>query len=151
VHTPNFGIWYPKGSNFDPIGYSDVDYVRCKVDRKSISVTCRFLGRSLVSWSLKKQNSVALSTVEAEYIYAGHCCAQFLWMRQILRDFSYNLSKVPLPYDNESVIYMAENPIDHNRAKHIDIWYHFLGDHSQRGDIIIDHVITHHQLADIFT
>jgi hypothetical protein len=63
----------------------------------------QFLGRSLVSWASKKQNSVALSTAEAEYIAAGHCCAQFLWMRQTLRDYGYKLGKVPLLCDNESV------------------------------------------------
>jgi hypothetical protein len=68
VSTPCFGIWYLKGSTFDLIEYSDSDYVGCKVDRKSTSGTCQFLGRSLVSWSSKKQTSVALSTVEAEYV-----------------------------------------------------------------------------------
>jgi hypothetical protein len=74
VYTPKFGLWYPKRSTFDLIGYSDADYARCKIDRKSTSGTCQFLGRSLVSWASKKQNSVALSTAEAEYIAAGHCC-----------------------------------------------------------------------------
>jgi hypothetical protein len=68
VHTPNFGLWYPKGSTFDLLGYSDSDYAGCKVDRKSTTGTCQFHGRSLVSWSSKKQNSVSLSTAEAEYI-----------------------------------------------------------------------------------
>jgi hypothetical protein len=54
VLTPNLGLWYPKGSRFELIGYSDDDYARCKVDRKSTSETCQFLGRSLVSWSSKK-------------------------------------------------------------------------------------------------
>jgi hypothetical protein len=49
VLTPNIGLWYPKGSRFELIGYSDVDYTGCKVDRKSISETCQFLGWSLVS------------------------------------------------------------------------------------------------------
>jgi hypothetical protein len=71
VATPCFGIWYPKGSTFDLIGYSDSDYAGCKVDRKSTSGTCQFLGRSLVSWSSKKQTSIALSTTEAEYVAAG--------------------------------------------------------------------------------
>jgi hypothetical protein len=75
VHTPNLGLWYPKGSKFDLLGYSDSDYAGCKVDRKSISETCQFLGRSLVSWSSKKQNYVALSTTEAEYIATSACCA----------------------------------------------------------------------------
>jgi hypothetical protein len=85
VYTPKFGLWYPKGSTFDLIGYSDADWAGCKIDRKSTSGTCQFLGRSLVSWASKKQNSVALSTAEAEYIAVGHCCAQLLWMRQTLR------------------------------------------------------------------
>jgi hypothetical protein len=71
VATPCFRIWYPKGSTFDLIGYSDSDYAGCKVDRKSTSRTCQFIGRSLVSWSSKKQTSVALSTAEAEYVAAG--------------------------------------------------------------------------------
>jgi hypothetical protein len=75
VYTPKFGLLYPKGSTFDLIGYSDADFVGCKIDRKSTSGTCPFLGRSLVSWASKKQNSIALSTAEAEYIVTGHCCA----------------------------------------------------------------------------
>jgi hypothetical protein len=151
VHTPKFGLWYPKGSTFDLIGYSDADWAGCKIDRKSTSGTCQFLGRSLVSWASKKQNSVALSTAEAEYIAAGHCCAQLLWMRQTLRDYGYKLTKVPLLCDNESAIRMADNPIEHSRTKHIAIRYHFLRDHQQRGDIEIAYVSTKEQLAEIFT
>jgi hypothetical protein len=57
------------------IRYSDFDYAGCKVEKRSISGTCQLLGRSLVSWSSKKKNSVALSTAKAEYIAAGSCCA----------------------------------------------------------------------------
>jgi hypothetical protein len=90
VYTLKFDLWYPKGSTFDLIEYSDADWAGCKIDRKSTSGTCQFLGRSLVSWASKKQNSVALSTAEAEYIIAGHYCAQLLWMRQILRTMATN-------------------------------------------------------------
>jgi hypothetical protein len=151
VSTPCFRIWYPKGSTFDLIGYSDSDYAGCKVDRKSTSGMCQFLGRSLVSWSSKKQTFVALSTAEAEYVVAGQCCAQLLWMRQTLQDFGYNLSKVPLLCDNESAICMADNPVEHSRNKHIDIRHHFLRDHQQKGDIEVYHISTENQLADIFT
>jgi hypothetical protein len=133
VYTPKFGLWYPKGSTFDLIGYSDADWAGCKIYRKITSGTSQFLGRSLVSWASKKQNSVALSTAEAEYIVVGHCCAQLLWMRQTLRDYGYKLSKVPLLCDNESAIRMADNPVEHSRTKHIDIRYHFLRDHQQGG------------------
>jgi hypothetical protein len=141
VSTPCFRIWYPKGSTFDLIGYSDSNYAGCKVDRKSTSV----------SWSSKKQTSIALSTAEAEYVAAGQCCAQLLWMRQTLQDFGYNLSKVPLLCDNESAIRLVDNPIEHSRSKHIDIRHHFLRDHQQRRDINIYHISTENQLADIFS
>jgi hypothetical protein len=72
-------------------------------------------------------------------------------MRQTLRDYGYKLSKVPLLCDNESAIRMADNPIEHSRTKHIDIRYHFMRDHQQKGYIEIAYVNTHNQLADIFT
>jgi hypothetical protein len=78
VHMSYIGLWYPKGSTFDLIGYLDSDYVGCKVERKSTSRTCQFLRRSLVSWSSKKQTFLALSTVEVEYVAAGQCCTQLL-------------------------------------------------------------------------
>ena len=74
-HTLSIGLWYPKGAIFELIGYSDSDYAGCKFDRNSTSGGCHLLGRSLVSWSSKKQNSVALSTAEAEYVAMGACCA----------------------------------------------------------------------------
>jgi hypothetical protein len=151
VLTPNLGLWYPKGSRFDLLGYSDADYVGCKVDRKSTSRTCQFLERSLVSWSSKKQNSVALSMAEAEYITTGSCCAQLLWMRQTLKDYGYTMNYIPLLCDNESAIKIAYNPCEHSRTKHIDIRHHFLRDHVIKGDIVISHVATNDQLADIFT
>jgi hypothetical protein len=151
IHTPNLGLWYPKGSTFDLLSYSNSDYAGCKVDRKSTSGTCQFLGRSLVSWSSKKRNSVALSTAEAEYVAAGACCAQLLWMRLTLRDFGCKFSKVPLLCDNESAIKIANNPVNQSRTKHIDMRHHFLSDHEAKGDIALSHVSIDKQLADIFT
>jgi hypothetical protein len=101
VHTPNLGLWYHKGSTFDLLGYSDSDYAGCKVDRKSTSGTCQFVGRSLVSWSSKKQNPVSLYTTEAEDVAADACCAQLLWMRLTLRDFGCKFSSAALVWQWE--------------------------------------------------
>ena len=101
--------------------------------RKSTSGTCQLLGRSLVSWSSKKQNSVALSTTEAEYISAGSCCAQLLWMKATLSDFGIKFKQVPLLCDNESAIKLTNNPVQHARTKHIDVRHHFIRDHQQKG------------------
>jgi hypothetical protein len=72
-------------------------------------------------------------------------------MRQTLRDFGYNLSKVPLLCDNESAICLVDNPVEHNRTKHIDIRHHFQRDHQQKGDVDIYLISTENQLANIFT
>ena len=71
-----------KKSSLELIGFSDADYAGSKTDRKNTSGTCQFLSHMLVSWSSKKQNFVALSTAEAEYIAASSCCAQILWIKQ---------------------------------------------------------------------
>ena len=93
-------------------GIPDLDYAGCKVDRKSTSGECHLLGRSLMSWSTKKQNSVALSTAEVENIAAGACCAQILYMKQTLLDYGVVLEKVPLLCDNESAVKLANNPVN---------------------------------------
>jgi hypothetical protein len=151
AHTPNFGLWYPKGASFDLMGYSDSDWAGDRVDRKSTSGGCQFLGRSLVSWSSKKQNCVSLSTTEAEYVAAASCCAQLLWMRQTLKDYGVICDKVPLFCDNESAIAISYNPVQHSKTKHIEIRHHFIRDHVKRGEIDIVHLSTQEQLADIFT
>ena len=144
-------LWYSKSDNFELIGFSDVDFVGCKVERKSTSGTCHFLGHSLVSWHSKKQNSVALSIVEVEYIATNLCCAQILWMKQTLSDFDLSFEHVPIKCDNTSVISISKNLMQHSRTKHIEIRHHFLRDHAQKGDITLEFVSTKDQLVDIFT
>jgi hypothetical protein len=134
VLTPYLGLWYPKGAHFELIGYFYVDYGGCKVDRKNTFRTCLFFCRSLVCWSPKKQNFVALSTAEAEYVVVGSYCVQLFWMRQTLKDYGYTMNQVPLICDNESAIKIIYNPCEHSKTKHIDIRYHFLRDHVIKGD-----------------
>jgi hypothetical protein len=72
-------------------------------------------------------------------------------MRQILKDYDYTMNHIPLLCDNESVIKIAYNPCEHSTIKHIDIWHHFLRYHVIKEDIVISHVGTNDQLANIFT
>ena len=92
-----------------------------------------------------------MSTAESEYIAASSCCAQLLWMRQHLKDFSVTFDKVPLLCDNVSAIQIAHNPVQHNKTKHIEIRHHFIRDHVARGDIDLSYVGTEDQLPDIVT
>ena len=105
----------------------------------------------LVFWSSKKQNFVALSTIEAKYITLDSYCAQILWIKQQLSDFGVTLHNIPIFCDNTSVINITKNPIQHSRTKHIEIRHHFIRDHALKGDICIEHVDTLNQLVDIFT
>ncbi|KAK6143284.1 hypothetical protein DH2020_023632 [Rehmannia glutinosa] len=98
------GLWYLKEGGFKLIGYSNSDYAGCRVDRKSTSGTCQMLGNRLVSLFSKKQNSIATSIVEAEYIAAGSCCAQLLWMRQQLRDYEIEEKEILIMCDNTKYI-----------------------------------------------
>jgi hypothetical protein len=81
-----------------------------------------------VSWSSKKQNSVALSMAEDEYVVVGACCAQLLWMEQMLSDYDCEFSNIPLLCNNERAIKLASNLVQHSRTKHINIRHHFLRD-----------------------
>ncbi|GJW75808.1 putative ribonuclease H-like domain-containing protein, partial [Tanacetum coccineum] len=76
---PKLGLWYPKDSPFDLVAYTDSDYARASLDRKSTTGGCQFLGCRLISWQCKKQTVVANSTTEAEYVAASSCCGQSVW------------------------------------------------------------------------
>ncbi|GKF55490.1 putative ribonuclease H-like domain-containing protein, partial [Tanacetum coccineum] len=75
---PKLGLWYPRVFSFDLEAYSDSDYVRANLDRKSTTGGCQFLGRRLISWQCKKHTIVATSTIEAEYVAAASYCRQVL-------------------------------------------------------------------------
>ncbi|KAK6149332.1 hypothetical protein DH2020_016857 [Rehmannia glutinosa] len=149
--TIQYGLFYPKNENFYLKGYSDSDYAGNIDDRKSTSGSCQFIGDCLVSWFSKKQNCVSLSTAEAEYISATFCCTQLLWMKQTLADYKCSFKNVPIFCDNISAINIAQNPIHHNRTKHIEIRHHFLRDCVSKPKIEISFVPSQDQLADIFT
>ncbi|KAJ9561595.1 hypothetical protein OSB04_006755 [Centaurea solstitialis] len=131
--TPELGLWYPKDSSFELISFTDSDSGGCKLDRKSTSGSCQFLGDKLVSWTSKKQNCVSTSTAEAEYVATASCCSQVLWMKTQLLDYGYKLKRVPIYCDSESAIAITSNPVQHSKTKHIDIRYHFIKDNVEKG------------------
>ncbi|GJR95309.1 retrovirus-related pol polyprotein from transposon TNT 1-94 [Tanacetum coccineum] len=73
---PKLGLWYPKDSPFDLVAYTDSDYARASLERKSTTGGCQFLGCRLISWQCKKQTVVANSTTKAEYVAASSCDAE---------------------------------------------------------------------------
>nr|GEV97754.1 retrovirus-related Pol polyprotein from transposon TNT 1-94 [Tanacetum cinerariifolium] len=108
-------------------------------------------GDKLVCWSSKKQNCVSISTAESEYVAVSGCCAQVLWMRTQLTDYGFFYDKVLIYCDSKSAIAISCNPVQHTRTKHIDVKYHFIKDHVEKGTIELYFVGTEYQLADLFT
>ncbi|GJR55907.1 hypothetical protein Tco_1406428 [Tanacetum coccineum] len=145
------GLWYSKDSRFELIAYSDADHVGCNDDCKSTSGGIQFLGDKLVSWSSKKQDCTTMSIAEAEYVSLSACCAQFIWMRTQLLDYGFRYNKIPIYYDSKSAIAISCNLVQHLRTKHINICYHFIKEHVEKGTIELHFVMMEYQLFDLFT
>ncbi|GJX16557.1 retrovirus-related pol polyprotein from transposon TNT 1-94, partial [Tanacetum coccineum] len=138
-------------SSFELIAYSDADHAGCHDDCKSTSGGLQFLGEKLVSWSSKNQDCIALSTAEAEYVSLSACCAQVIWMWTQLLDYGYKFNKIPMYCDSRSAFFISCNPVQHSHTKHIDIRYHFIKEHVERGTVELYFVGTKYQLVDLFT
>lgn len=149
--TVDLGIWYSKGSNKSLVGYCDADYAGSVVDRKSTSGGCFFLGNNLIAWLRKKQNYVSFSTAESEYIAMGSCCTQLLWMKQMSADYGMESGVLQVYCDSKSAIDISKNPVQHSRTKHIDVKHHFIRELVEKKQVLIEHVETEVQLADMFT
>ncbi|GJY66805.1 retrovirus-related pol polyprotein from transposon TNT 1-94 [Tanacetum coccineum] len=104
-----------------------------------------------VSWSSKKQKSIAISSTEVEYISLSGCCPQILWMRSQLTDYGFKFNKIPLYCDNKSAIFLCCNNVQHSRSKHIDVRYHFIKEQVENRVVELYFVKIEYQLADIFT
>ncbi|GJS83889.1 retrovirus-related pol polyprotein from transposon TNT 1-94 [Tanacetum coccineum] len=131
--TINMGLWYSKDTGMSLIAYADVYHVVCQETRRSTSGSAQFLGDKLVSWSSKKQKSTAISSKEAEYIALFGCCAQILWMHSQLTNYGFQFNKIPLYCDNKNAIALCCNNVQHSRAKHIDVRYHFINEQVENG------------------
>jgi hypothetical protein len=109
------------------VGYSDNDHADDIDTSKSTSGILFFLGKCLVSWQSVKQQVVALSSCEAEYIAASTASTQAIWLARLLGDLlSRDTRAVGLRVDNKSALSLAKNPIFHERSKHIWMRYHFI-------------------------
>ena len=149
--TPYYGLWYLKDSNACLVGYLDANWARSVDDRKSTSGGYFYLGNNLVSWMSKKQNSVSLSTAEAEYIVAGSCCTQLLWMKKLFHDYGIPQDTMCVFCNNTSAINLSKNSIQHSKSKHIEIRYHFIRDLVEDKVVCLEFIHTDNQKADIFT
>nr|GEW94925.1 hypothetical protein [Tanacetum cinerariifolium] len=121
---PKLGLWYPRDSPFYLEAYSDNDYVRASLDRKSTT---------------------------GEYVPAASCCGQVLWIQNQLLDYGFNLMNSRIYIDNESTICIVKNPVFHSKTKHIEIRHHFIIDSYEKKLFQVIKIHTDHNVADLLT
>jgi hypothetical protein len=127
--TINYGLRYTTYNDIQLHGFTDSDWAGITEDRKSTSGMCFSLGSAMISWSNRKQKSVALSTVEAEYMGACEACTEAVWLRKLVSDlFDQNPESITIYCDNQSCIRLSEHLVFHERSKHIEIKYYFIRD-----------------------
>ncbi|GKE73083.1 retrovirus-related pol polyprotein from transposon TNT 1-94, partial [Tanacetum coccineum] len=108
-------------------------------------------GDKLVSWSSKKQECTSVPLAKAMYVSLSARCAQVLWLRTHLTDYGFHFDKIPMYCYSKAAIAISCNPVQHSRTKHIDVRYHFIKEHVEKGIVELFFVGTEYQLADLFT
>ena len=151
--TIEYGLIYKRGSgNYILSGYSDSDLAGNLEDRRSTGGMAFYLDENLITWVSQKQRCVALSSCEVEFMAATAAACQGVWLRNLLTLITdMERGPVVIYIDNKSAIDLAKNPVFHGRSKHIDIPYHFIRECVERGEIILKHVCTEDQRADVLT
>jgi hypothetical protein len=143
---------FRKNGHLNIEGYCDSDWASCSDDRKSTSGYCMFIGDNLVSWKSKKQTVVARSTAEAEYRAMALGVTEMLWLRALLVELKIDQrAQMKLWCDNKSAISIANNPVQHDRTKHIEIDRFFIKEKLNSGLLELGHVSTRDQAANCLT
>ncbi|KAL0286146.1 UNVERIFIED_CONTAM: Retrovirus-related Pol polyprotein from transposon RE2 [Sesamum angustifolium] len=146
------GLLFKRHGHVKIEAYSDADYAGAKDDRKSTSGYCTYVGENLVTWRSKKQNTVARSSVEAEYRAMAHITSEILWLKNLLKELGFMYDDpVPMHCDNQATIHISNNPIFHERTKHIDVDCHFVREAVMSQKICTPFTPSSEQRADIFT
>ncbi|XP_022026580.1 uncharacterized mitochondrial protein AtMg00810-like [Helianthus annuus] len=150
--TLSYGLTFDRPPSPTLVGYSDADWARCIETRRSTYGYSIYLGGNLVSWSAKKQPTVARSNCESEYRAMANTTTKIIWLTHLLRELHALPSTRPtILCDNRSALFLSQNPVSHKRAKHIDIDYHFVRELVSSGRLHTKFVPTNLQVADIFT
>jgi hypothetical protein len=145
-----------KGLVFAPsrvglIGYTDADYAGDIHTRRSTTGHVFVLNSAAISWSSRLQVTVAASTAEAEYMAAASSVKEALWLRTLLSELRLISGPVPIMTDNQACLALLKNPLTSQRAKHIDVQYHFARERVVRNEVSFEYIPTSEMVADCMT
>jgi hypothetical protein len=163
--TAHLGIEYSRDARRgnELVGYSDADYAGDRDNRRSTSGFVFMLAGGPVTWTSRKQSSVALSTCEAEYMAMSKACTEAMWLRKLLHEVDFSTPSTPpqtnlgvkikpmLYADNQGAIALTENPVFHNKTKHIENQYHYIRERVAEGSLWVRYVSTDNMIADGLT
>ena len=150
--TPGKGLFFRKTENRDTEVYSDADWARNIIDRRSTFGYCSFVWGNLVTWRSKKQSVVARSSAEAEYRALAQGICEGIWIKRVLSELGQTSSSpILMMCDNQATISIAKNPMHHDMTKHVEIDKHFIIEKMTSETVKLNYVPTKHQTADILT
>jgi hypothetical protein len=148
----DYGLCYTRDCDFRLYDYTDSNWAGSASDKKNTSGYCFSLGSTLTLWQSRKQSSIALSTAEAEYIAACSASCEAIWLRKLLTSlFDLEMEATMILCDNQSCIKITENPVFHDKTKHIEIRYNYIRDMVDKGAVKLQYVGTNEQVADVLT
>jgi hypothetical protein len=138
--------------SISPIGYTDSDWAGETDNRKSTAGYTLLINETAISWSSKRQNTVALSSTEAEYLGCTQAVKEALWLKHFFDDINEPQTlPILIHCDNQSAIALTENPKFHARTKHIEIRHHFIREHVEKSEVKIQYCPTEKMVADVLT
>ena len=150
--TMDLGLQYVRNDEKSCEGYSDADWAGDTNDRKSTSGYVFQIAGAPISWRSKRQNCVALSTAEAEYVALANAAQEAVWLQSLLQDLQDDSEKPMIIHeDNQAAISMSKNQQYHGRAKHIDIKYHYIRELVADKCVMLKYCPTESMIADILT
>ena len=142
------GVGMPAGK---PMGYTNVDFT-LQEHQHSVSGYAFLMHGGAVSWSLKTQAIITLSSTEAEYIMSTHAAKEAKWLAMLLSEIGAEAPRpFPILTNNQSAIALTKDNVFHSHTKHIDIPYHYAREAVEKGDLRLDYMQTDLNLADFFT
>ena len=148
--TRDQGITF-RGSGDTLLGYCDSDYAGDIDTRRSTTGYAFILNGAAISWSSKRQPTVAASTTEAEYMAAAAAVKEALWLRTLLTELDFKIDCVNINADNQGAIKLLKNPVSSIRSKHIDVVHHFARERVLRGEVAFHYIATDKMIADALT
>ena len=150
--APGQGVWMGCNKSTEIVGYCDADWAGDRVDRRSTTGYCTFIGGNLVTWKSKKQKVVSCSSAEAEYRAMRKLTSELIWIKGLLKDLGIETTTpITMHCDNQAAIHIASNSVFHERTKHIEVDCHKVRQAVEQKIILPCYTRSEDQLADIFT